>query len=201
MPEKIVLLESFHYPARPRYFYPGALVYEDEAQVQIFHPQMTPLWSGHSNRIGRINEHTLSVLFTDRNFNVIIWWNGDWSFSAYYVNIALPAEREDQFCRYVDLDLDVLLITERSVRRFKQHTEPGVYVLDRDEYEERKVLFNYPPEVMESAEQGLEEALAAIEARRFPFDDSLLDWRPSASALALANLPDDAAAWHLKSER
>jgi protein associated with RNAse G/E len=194
---KLVKLESFKYPDTPRYFQPGAVVSEMPDHLTIFHPAGAPSWGWSSKRVNRLTHHCLSVLFPDRDYNIVLFWNSDWTFSSYYVNVALPVKWDGEICSYVDLDLDVLYIIQASRRRPGDYSAPGVYVLDRDEYEERKVLLNYPPEIMERSEKALVEVLRQIEIGAFPFDHSLLDWRPDPALLRLADLPDSAAAWHL----
>lgn len=159
---KLAKVESFKYPDTPRYFLPCAVVSDTPDYLTIFHPAGGPFWSGRDNLVRRMDSHSLNLLYPDRDYNVVLFWNTDWTFSAYYVNIALPVEWDGEFCRYIDLDLDVLYVTEASYRQPGNYDQPGVYILDRDEYEERKVLFNYPPEIMQRAEKALEEVQRQI---------------------------------------
>jgi protein associated with RNAse G/E len=106
-------------------------------------------------------------------------------------------EWDGELCSYIDLELDVMYVTEDCHRLQGEYEKPGVYVLDRDEYEEHKVIYNYPPELMERTEAALLEVLRQIETRAFPFDNSLLGWRPDPEMLSLAELPDNASTWHL----
>jgi protein associated with RNAse G/E len=199
MPFKLAKVESFKYQDTPRYFLPCAVVSDTPECLTIFHPAGAPFWSGRDNKVYRMDSHSLNLLFPDRDYNVVFFWNLDWTFSAYYVNIALPVEWDGEFCRYIDLDLDVLYVTESSYRRPGNYDQPGVYILDRDEYEERKVLFNYPPEIMARAEEALEVVQRQIALGAFPFDGSLLNWRPDADLMGLVEWPDKTAIWHLNS--
>lgn len=197
MAVKLVKLESFKYPATVRYFQPVAVVSDTSLYLLLFQPAGGPTWHGANNHVFRGSMNNLAVLYPDRDYNVVLFWNADWTFSSYYVNMALPMQWDGELCRYVDLDLDVLYVTKNSRRLPGNYEKPGVYVLDRDEYEERKVLYNYPPEIMERSEAALLEVLRQVESRAFPFDDSLLDWRPDPEMLSLSGLPDTAASWHL----
>ena len=194
---KLVKLETFKYPDAVRYFLPVGVVSESPQYLTLFHPAGAPTWNGTHQNIFRGHNHSLAVLTPGWHYNVVLFWNADWTFSCYYINIALPMQWDGELCSYVDLDLDVLLITKDCHRRESLYTEPGVYVLDRDEYEERKVLYNYPAEIMELAETALTEVLQQVEKRAYPFDDSLVGWRPDPEMIKLAELPDSAAAWHL----
>ncbi len=194
---KIARVESFNYPEVPRYFFPTIVVEDKPEYLSLYHPLHAPLWSGKDGQYHRNNSHSLSFLYPDRDYNVVLFWNPDWTFSSYYVNIALPMRWDGDMCYYVDLDLDVLYIVEQSVRVLEGRSEPGVIELDRDEFEERKLTHNYPAEIVARAESGLREVLAQIEAQAFPFDGSLLNWRPPFDAGPLSRMPDDMACWHL----
>jgi protein associated with RNAse G/E len=77
----------------------------------------------------------------------------------YYCNVCLPPERAaPDVWAYVDLDLDVLVAPDLSWE-----------VRDREEFAINARRFAYPPEVMERAEAGLADLLAAIRTRRGPF--------------------------------
>jgi protein associated with RNAse G/E len=194
---KLARVETFNYPDLPRYFFPAAVVAEQHDYVIVYHPVGAPIWRGKDDILYRGTHHNLAVLFPDRDYNVIIFWMEDWTFDSYYVNIALPTRWDGKTLDFIDLDLDVLWLKEQTPRVQQGLQQAGVYVLDRDEYEERKIAYNYPPEIMERAESALQEVLAHIEARVFPFDDSLIGWRPTAEMLSLAALPDSASLWHL----
>jgi protein associated with RNAse G/E len=193
---QLARIETFCYPDVPRYFFPAAIVAEQPDYMMIFHPAGSPVWSGKDGKLHRSKSHSLSFLYPDRDYNLILFWRADWAFDAYYVNIALPFERQGDLCCYIDLDLDVLWLTEHNFNVQAGVREAGVYILDREEYEERKVEYNYPPELMERAEAAVLTVLEQIEARVFPFDDSLLNWRPTPEMLAMVELPDQAALWH-----
>lgn len=191
-------METFKYPYELRYFLPQAVIRDEPDYLMLFHPAGSPVWSGKTQQIHRGNNNALDILYPDRDYNVVVFWRANWAFADYYVNIALPMEWDGEVCRYLDLDLDVLLVTEKSARVLEGVVEPGVYELDRDEYDERRVALNYPVALMERTERALQTVMAHIKERSFPFDDSLLDWRPPAELAFLADLPDSAAMWHLE---
>lgn len=194
---KLVKLETFKYPDAERYFLPVALVSDTPEALILFQPAGAPTWNGTHRYIFRSNDQSMAVLAPGWDYNVVLFWNNDWSFNCYYVNIALPMQWDGELCSYVDLDLDVLYVPEFTNRPQAHYKEPGVYILDRDEYEERSVLYKYPPELMERVEAALQEVLGQVDARAFPFDDSLVNWRPEPEMLSLAELPDNASTWHL----
>ena len=194
---QLAQVETFRYPDEPRYFYPAAVVESQPHRLMLFSPARSPVWNGRTGEVWRSTNHGLDILYDDRDYNIIVFWNADWSFSAYYVNIALPARWDDTYrVSYVDLDLDVLLVTEESNRVGHTHAERGIHELDRDEFEERQIEFGYPPEVVARAEAALVEVKAQMAAQAFPFDNSLLNFRPDPTTDALADFADDLTTWY-----
>lgn len=60
---------------------------------------------------------------------------------------------------YVDLDIDVLVDPDGSYR-----------VLDLEDFEENARNYNYPPDIQNEARRALEELIALIETRAYPFN-------------------------------
>ncbi len=195
---KIIRVETFKYPDIPRYFFPAAVVTERPDYFMIYHPAGAPLWSGKDQRLYRTRHHHLALLYPDHDYNLSLFWTEIWELDSYYINIALPTEWGEEECSFIDLELDVLWLTEGMPRVQTGRSEAGVFVLDRDEYELHKLKYNYPPELMERTEAAVLEVLAQISLRAFPFDDSLIGWRPTPEMLRLADLPDSAGLWHLE---
>lgn len=197
MPFNLIRVESFKYPDLPRYFQPCAQVTDLPAYLAIYHPSGAPIWNGTQDRVYRAYMHSMGILYPDRDYNIYLFWNPDWTFNSYYINVALPVEWSGgDFCSYIDLDLDLLYVIGESHREPDDYAVPGVYELDRDEFDEHKVVNNYPQEIIDRAEAGLLAAQAHIDRREFPFDDSLLNWRPDPEMMSLVELPDNGATWH-----
>jgi hypothetical protein len=99
-----------------------------------------------------------------------------------YVDIATPASADGFVMTSVDLDLDVIRVTEA----FDSSQHPAtagrplavgdVFVDDEDEFEEHQVLFSYPPEVIALAVASKDTVLAAVSDRLPPFDGSAEAW-------------------------
>lgn len=82
-----------------------------------------------------------------------------------YVDMTTVPGWDGSVVRAVDLDLDVI------------ETLTGeVIVDDEDEFAEHQVLLGYPPEVITLAEATRDAVLAAVVARRAPFDGSAQRW-------------------------
>lgn len=110
----------------------------------------------------------------------VVPWQGSWvaSFNApphrveVYVDVAAgPARIEGRSISFVDIDLDV-------VRDLQGHA----HIIDVDEFEEHRVSFGYPDALVASAQATADELLAAITARREPFDRDGIAWLERALA-------------------
>jgi hypothetical protein len=82
-----------------------------------------------------------------------------------YVDMTTVPRWDGAVVRAVDLDLDVI-----------ETLEGEVIVDDEDEFAEHQVLFGYPPEVIALAEATRDAVVAAVTARRAPFDGSAQRW-------------------------
>ncbi len=78
-----------------------------------------------------------------------------------YVDAALPADLIGRTITYVDLDLDIDVFGDGATR-----------VKDEDLFEENRVRYAYPPDVIAAAHEGIRLGLELIAARAFPLDGS-----------------------------
>ena len=127
-----------------------------------------PVYVGKEDATSNSILHNLSLLWPERHYNVVLFWKADWTFDCYYVNLALPRQWDGELCSYIDLELDVALYLDGTLK-----------ILDEDEYEESKIRYNYPQELIAKIEQTTAEVVQLMEQRVFPFDGSLIHWRPS----------------------
>ncbi|MFL6282956.1 MAG: DUF402 domain-containing protein [Pyrinomonadaceae bacterium] len=112
--------------------------------------------------LGTIEAGTLSeeVFWTDR-------WYSVFRFGAptgggllnFYCNVNTPARLEASTLYFTDLDIDVLVKPDLSYS-----------ILDEDEFEKHAELYSYPPEYRVRAREALDELVALIEDRQFPFN-------------------------------
>ena len=97
------------------------------------------------------------------------WWTAefyrDHPFHSVYVNIGTPCEWNAHRVTLVDLDLDVVRTIEGSVA-----------VLDRDEFDEHRVRFEYPRHIVEGALHAVETTVAMLEANLDPFGGAADRW-------------------------
>ncbi len=106
-----------------------------------------------------------------RAFAVWLFWNAsDWMFAGYYVNLQAPLVRTTVGFDTADYLLDIMVDPDLSWR-WK----------DEDEFEDARAAGILTPDVCEATLAAATRAIADIEARHWPFDGSLIDWRPDPS--------------------
>ncbi|MEZ4504037.1 MAG: DUF402 domain-containing protein [Dehalococcoidia bacterium] len=94
-----------------------------------------------------------------------VWWNvyhnhapvGRRGFIS-YANVSTPASFDGETVRWVDLDLDVVVLPDRVV------------LDDEDEFEAHRERFAYPPDLEASAREAASELLELAVHRTAPFD-------------------------------
>jgi protein associated with RNAse G/E len=95
----------------------------------------------------------------DRWYNVFRFSDANQTLKSFYCNINLPPRFDGQMLTYIDLDIDVLVDRDGSYR-----------VLDLEDFEEHARHYNYPPDMQNEARRALEELIALIETRAYPFN-------------------------------
>ena len=114
----------------------------------------------HSD-LGTIEAGTISFeyFWLDRWYNVFQFREPDGRPKAIYANIAMPAKYDGSVVDYIDLDIDVI-----------QWPDGRVDVLDRDDFEVNSLKYGYPDDLKANVEKALDDLLAMIERREFPFN-------------------------------
>jgi uncharacterized protein (DUF952 family)/protein associated with RNAse G/E len=109
------------------------------------------------------NFFTRGHYWPDRWYNVIRLEDVNHQLQGYYCNIAEPVPFDGSTVSYVDLQLDV---------RVFLGGEGGLTwrLLDEDEFEEARRHYGYGRALVERCYRAVDECVAAIKARRFPFD-------------------------------
>ena len=79
---------------------------------------------------------------------------------AVYVDVTTDVRREADVIHAVDLDLDVVRLSDGRV-----------LVLDEDEFAEHQVRYGYPPDVVTRARATADDLVAALTAGVEPFGD------------------------------
>lgn len=130
----------------------GALIIlEGKFDEEIRHPLL-----------GHIVRGTLSreYYWIDRWYSVFRFREPDGALRNYYCNINQPAAFDGRVLSFVDLDVDMLIAPDFSIK-----------ILDEDEFASNAARFAYPSEFYTRAAAALKELTALIEQRAFPFDE------------------------------
>jgi protein associated with RNAse G/E len=98
------------------------------------------------------------------------WWTGMFNppprTSEVYCDITTPARWEGDTVHIIDLDLDVV----------RRRATGAVELRDEDEFEEHRVGFGYPAEVVEEARSAAEKLLIALGDGTEPFATDYREW-------------------------
>jgi protein associated with RNAse G/E len=127
------------------------LVLDAKFEEEIRHPLL-----------GTVAAETVSVEYywLDRWYNVFRFIEPTGELRNFYCNVNVPPVLQKNVLSYIDLDMDVLVAPDFSYS-----------VLDEDEFAANAARFNYPAEVLLKSRTALEELIALIEGRAFPFSD------------------------------
>lgn len=98
------------------------------------------------------------------------WWcpifnGGDHPVTTYIDIASLPEWPSPDRVELIDLDLDVLLLSDGTIR-----------IDDEDEFDEHQVSLGYPPRLVSGARSAVAQVVTAIEAARPPFDGRAEEW-------------------------
>jgi len=133
------------WPARLLESRDDRIVLLGEFDRDINHPELGIIRRGTRSR---------EFFFTDRWYNIFEFTESSGELRNFYCNLAMPPTFEDSILRYVDLDIDVLVAPDGTVK-----------VLDLDEFYENAERFSYSEEVKHRTEAALRELLELIERR------------------------------------
>jgi protein associated with RNAse G/E len=98
--------------------------------------------------------------------------SGEWVFTAnapahrtrVYIDLAWDARWDAGVPTGIDMDLDVV-----------EQADRGVWIDDRDEWEEHRVKYGYPLDVVDRLEAVTLDLEARVSRREAPFDDATID--------------------------
>jgi protein associated with RNAse G/E len=105
---------------------------------------------------------TTGHYWRDRWYNVIRLDDPATGLNGFYCNIATPARLEAGELHYADLQLDVRVTAVDGALRYE--------VWDEDEFEEARERYAYADDLVLNCRAAVEELIALIESRTFPFD-------------------------------
>jgi len=94
----------------------------------------------------------------DRWYNVFRFLNDDGTTRLFYCNINMPPSLKGNELIYIDLDIDILVQPDFNYQ-----------ILDLEEFEANAKRYGYSEEEKERAHAAVNEVIALIAARKFPF--------------------------------
>lgn len=165
-----MLVHSTKYDGSLHYRYTAHVVRQEATLLQLYRPPGGPVSSYRGDRLGTY--HSLECFWSDRFYNLYVIWDADWQPRMHYVNVATPATWHGDTLRFVDLDLDVIWRAQTN----------EIMLDDEDEFDLHHVQFNYPADLVAQARRASEDVRRMMDQRMYPFDGSLLNWRPHGSA-------------------
>jgi protein associated with RNAse G/E len=164
--ERNVTIRATNYDGSPHWVHPALLLKASEELV------VTGTAAGLviARETGTFTSpfNTRGHYWPDRWFNVIRLDRPDPAggpprLDGYYCNIASPVQFDGSTVGYVDLQLDVRAFADDDGKLTHR-------VLDEDEFEAARRLYEYPADLVERCWQAVDEVVALLLARSFPFD-------------------------------
>jgi uncharacterized protein len=125
------------------------LVLDAEFNVDVSHELLGEIKHG---------TRTVEYYWLNRWYNVFRFLKDDGTTRLWYCNINTPLKFRDGVLTYVDLDIDILVQPDFSFQ-----------LLDMEEFEMNARKYGYSDEEKRQAHKALEELIAMIEKREFPF--------------------------------
>ena len=101
---------------------------------------------------------TIEYYWLDRWYNIFRFLDEKGRTRLFYCNVNMPPKFEGATLSYVDLDIDILVQPDFSYQ-----------ILDQDEFEKHAELFGYDDDTRRQAHSAVDELIAMIERRQFPF--------------------------------
>ena len=106
----------------------------------------------------QLGTRTVEYYWLDRWYNIFRFLKEDGQTRLFYCNVNMPPTFEGDTLSYIDLDIDILVQPDFSYQ-----------VLDLDEFEEHADVFGYDDYTRRQAQKAVDELIAMIEERQFPF--------------------------------
>ena len=103
---------------------------------------------------------TIEYYWLDRWYNIFRFLNEEGPTRLFYCNVNMPPTLEGHTLSYIDLDIDILVRPDFSYQ-----------VLDEDEFGKHAELFGYDDDTRRQARLAVDELIAMIEQRQFPFSE------------------------------
>jgi hypothetical protein len=158
-------MHSKKFDGSPHYRYPVNVVERSDDRLVTYLQQDTAIESYRGS--WKTKRHILGFFWLDRPFVLHVIWENEWEPKMLYVDIVTQTCWDDAMVQYVDMDLDVICSTDCTVK-----------IDDEDEFEEHRVLWKYPPELVQRCHDATSEVRRLFAEGKPPFTPKIFDWRP-----------------------
>lgn len=159
-----VRVEFTKWGGRPHWAFDGLYLGEDEHGEWLGHPVGTRATKPNDSYTSGWSCLTLSPRRSPAHL-VRINGHGQPDGITIYVDMATPPEWSGTVLTCVDLDLDVVELSDGRV-----------LLIDEDEFAENQVALCYPPEVVDLARTSADRVLPEVRAHVAPYDGSAERW-------------------------
>jgi protein associated with RNAse G/E len=105
---------------------------------------------------------TVEYYWLDRWYNVFRFLEANGTTKLFYCNVNMPPTISSSSLTYIDLDIDILVRPDFSYQ-----------ILDLEEFAANAARYGYPEQVKTRSHEAVDELIAMIKARQFPFGVSL----------------------------
>ena len=126
------------------------MILDAEFEVDVQHESLGEIPKG---------TRTAEYYWLNRWYNIFRFLDDDGATRLFYCNVNTPPICDNEVLTYIDLDIDVLVQPDLSYQ-----------VLDLEEFEVNAERYRYSAEVKTKARVAVDELIAMIESRQFPFD-------------------------------
>jgi uncharacterized protein len=112
--------------------------------------------------LGTIVSGTISTEYywLDHWYSVFRFSDANGRLRNFYCNVNQPPSFDGHVLSYIDLDIDVLVAPDFTYK-----------ILDVEDFERNAQHYAYPAAVQANAHRALEDLIALIESRAFPFNE------------------------------
>lgn len=107
-----------------------------------------------------VGTHSLEYYWLNRWYNIFRFAQPDGQLRNYYCNVNQPPKFDGKTLSYIDLDLDILVAPDFSYQ-----------ILDTEDFETNAKRYGYTQEIQANARRAVDELVAMIETRAFPFGE------------------------------
>ena len=100
-------------------------------------------------------------MYPNKWFNIFMFYNEDESFHDAFCNFTMPPQISDSDTSFVDLDIDLIVMPDGSIR-----------IEDEDEFISRAKLWKYPADFNAKLKEAIQEITSLVMKKNHPFDSS-----------------------------